>query len=662
MKRIGAILITVAFMASCSGGTTVVKNPYTDKENGQGQDEKLSSAYGFDYESLKESAHPRLLLTKSDFSEIQKIVVVEKKSDDILYRLCQCAIAMADKMVADNTKIEYVISGGRLQTQVRLVLQRLFSLSFAYKISGEKKYLDKINSDLDAALKFPDWHPSHYLDVAEMSLAMAVAYDWLYDDLSAARKNSMKSALMNFALKTSATGSYHESLGNWNQVCNAGVVAAALAVFEDDPKFCTSIIEESIGTNKRAMEHIYSPDGNDPEGYSYWDYGTSFEAVYLQSLQTAFGHCANLDKVQGFDKTGTYNLFLNGSVATFSFCDGGHTRKATMRTAMWWLAGQYGRPEDLSFEMYLLNAGRMINTTNRMFPSVPIFFYKHPVDVSSTPFPSEKLWCGQGCCPIAMVKIGWNNDGSDTFLGIKGGGAGTAHPHMDSGSFVFDMDGVRWSDDIDIGSYTIYENAFSGFSDHNQTSLRWDVMRTNNLFHSTLSFYNEDTFLGGSKLHVTDQVADINGEDVYFLNQVNTQNELGAVMDLTKAYGGQVEKITRTIKLVDEKDLYVIDEVTAQKYQAADFEWRMATVASCAVSSAGINLTNGSKKRTLTVETNDAEVSPELKTWTATRPSSWANRGWDTSIEPALSSYTMAGYKASVPAGRTVVFTTKLTK
>jgi len=36
-----------------------------------------------------------------------------------------------------------------------------------------------------AAAQFPDWFPKHFLDTAEMTAALGVGYDWLFDFLSA---------------------------------------------------------------------------------------------------------------------------------------------------------------------------------------------------------------------------------------------------------------------------------------------------------------------------------------------------------------------------------------------------------------------------------------------------------------------------------------------
>jgi len=34
-----------------------------------------------------------------------------------------------------------------------------------------------------AAARFGDWNPKHFLDVAEMTFALAIWYDWLFDQL-----------------------------------------------------------------------------------------------------------------------------------------------------------------------------------------------------------------------------------------------------------------------------------------------------------------------------------------------------------------------------------------------------------------------------------------------------------------------------------------------
>ena len=47
-----------------------------------------------------------------------------------------------------------------------------------------------------AAARFSDWNPSHFLDVAEMTFALAVGYDWLYDQLDRASRKEIRTAIV----------------------------------------------------------------------------------------------------------------------------------------------------------------------------------------------------------------------------------------------------------------------------------------------------------------------------------------------------------------------------------------------------------------------------------------------------------------------------------
>src|SRR5574337_466015 len=91
-----------------------------------------------------------------------------------------------------------------------------------------------------AVSAFPDWNPSHFLDVAEMSHAVAIGYDWLYDFLSAADRAIVRKALVTHGLRPSLE-LYRAQKGwvavshNWNEVCNGGMVLAALAIADEEP-------------------------------------------------------------------------------------------------------------------------------------------------------------------------------------------------------------------------------------------------------------------------------------------------------------------------------------------------------------------------------------------------------------------------------------------
>lgn len=66
---------------------------------------------------------------------------------------------------------------------------------------------------LEAAGNFPDWNPQHYLDVAEMTCAFAIGYDWLYDYWSDEQKAFLAQKIYEYGLVPSYAA-YYGDLGS----------------------------------------------------------------------------------------------------------------------------------------------------------------------------------------------------------------------------------------------------------------------------------------------------------------------------------------------------------------------------------------------------------------------------------------------------------------
>ena len=76
-------------------------------------------------------------------------------------------------------------------------------LGMVYRIEKEQKVLDRINDEVIAVCNFSDWNPSHFLDVAEMSMAIAFALDWTAGALPRTTIDLAKSALIEQGIKPS---------------------------------------------------------------------------------------------------------------------------------------------------------------------------------------------------------------------------------------------------------------------------------------------------------------------------------------------------------------------------------------------------------------------------------------------------------------------------
>src|SRR5688500_11093589 len=184
--------------------------------------------------------HPRILLFKNEEAGIRKNIA----ADPIWAKMHQAILDESDRMIG-LPPLERIQIGRRLLDKSREAIRRLFFLSYAFRMTQAKKYLQREEKEMLTIAAFSDWNPSHLLDVAEMTLAMAIGYDWLFDKLPETSKTAIKEAIIKKGLEASLDSRHNSWLRaehNWNQVCNAGMLYGAIAVYEDQPQLAKNII------------------------------------------------------------------------------------------------------------------------------------------------------------------------------------------------------------------------------------------------------------------------------------------------------------------------------------------------------------------------------------------------------------------------------------
>jgi hypothetical protein len=119
-------------------------------------------------------AHPRLVWLKDEEKTIQKSIETDKN----WLTIHQNIIAESDKIIPLPT-LERIQIGRRLLDKSRECLRRVSYLAYSYRMTKDKKYFTRCEAELLKVSQFTDWNPSHFLDVAEMTLGVAIGYDWL---------------------------------------------------------------------------------------------------------------------------------------------------------------------------------------------------------------------------------------------------------------------------------------------------------------------------------------------------------------------------------------------------------------------------------------------------------------------------------------------------
>ena len=510
--------------------------------------------------------HPRLLVSDIErgqdegyhyqyeysLKDLQRCVganPVARQADSVI-------VAFSDAVLA-KPPVTRTFIGRRLLGTSREALKRIFWLSYTYRVHGGVAYARKAIDEMLAVSAFKDWNPAHFLDVGEMTMAVAIGYDWLFDQMTPRERKTVARAIIDKGLKPALNPKdawFYTSEINWNSVCNAGMVYGALAVWEEDPDFCRSMLMKSLESNKLAY-HAYAGDGY-PEGYNYWGYGSSFQLMLAAAVNYAFPGPDGL-YVDSSSLSFDFVRFTSTPAGNcFSFSDA--YRKATGQYMQvfgnrWGLYPEIRIMEETGF-------GRLCE--ERLFP---MFLIGMAGRGMSADVPVDHYFQCGGTTPIFVYRSGWRSR-DDDYLGIKGGLTMSSHSHCDQGSFYFESDGVTWATDLGMQDYNSLETAGVDLWDMTQDGERWSVFRIGPFSHNILT-------VNGHTPKVNHPVAFTR---TWAPDNRTRHDRVGAEMDLTELYAEDLDSCKRAVYLYG--DLEIVDLIQAGD-SACTVRWAMCTEA-----------------------------------------------------------------------------------
>jgi len=537
-----------------------------------------------------DNGHPRILLLKGEEKAIQ-----QQLSNSPTWAKMNQAIINESENILKLEPRDRIKIGRRLLGTSREYLRRIFYLSYAYRMTGDERFAKHAEKEMLKSAGFTDWNPTHFLDVGEMTMALAIGYDWLYDELSKESRDSIRNAIVKKGIEPSFNDKYNWFLTaehNWNQVCNAGMTYGALAIQEDYPELAQKVIDRAFKTIPKAMEG-YKPDGAYPEGYGYWGYGTSFNVMFLSAVDKALGTDRGLTEMPGFLQTGSFlENMLAPSEKCFNWSDCGS--EGSLKPAMFWFAQKNNDPSLLWMEKkYLETDDYSMFTHDRLLPAIMI--WGKNITLEEIDPPKEKMWVGEGASPVALMRTSWT-DPNAVYLGFKVGSPSVNHAHMDIGSFIMEVNGERWAADLGSQNYESLESKGMSIFGRSQDTQRWTIFRLNNYPHNTLTINGE--------LQRVDGYAKIDKSS-------NNPDFMFAVSDISSVYNGQLKKAVRGVAIKDQKYVVVRDEVETLD-KPAEVRWNMLTPANVELSKKGATLTIDGKKVLLKVE---GPNNIQMKTW-----------------------------------------------
>ena len=501
---------------------------------------------------LAKSTHPHLYADKSTFRKLAR------SRDKVVTELREIVLSQAGQAAAETETLKRIASP--TLWDVRMAQGRLLNLSAAYNLSGDNRYLEAARRQISVIFEWEDWGTSHFLDIGESAFAVGVAYDWLYPALSKSERQTIEQNLVKQAfdpsfLVSEGGDSWLKGNFNWNQVCHGGLAVAALAIYDSNPEVCRRIVERAAECVPYAAA-TYAPDGAYPEGPSYWEYGTTFQVLMMEAMRSALGHCYGLEKSEGFLESADFKLQVCVNTGLeYAYSD--YHRSVINEPVMMWYARELGRKDIESVELEKIRKVAKAGVTPSRHTVFDLLWYSALPEQAAPAEKSLSSWFARGEMPLAIMRT--DKEHNDAYAAFKGGTADNSHGHMDSGSFIYESQGVRWALDLGTESYDRMSLAGLDLWNYQPQSTRWTTFRPSSESHNILR-------VNGAPLVSTAKASD--------MSFTEGEQLCSATLDITPLYSTvPVLSAFRTVSLDKGGNFTVQDEISASGNIVAIFQW-----------------------------------------------------------------------------------------
>lgn len=460
-------------------------------------------------------------------------------------------------------------------------------LAFAYQITGDEKYAILAYEMVSSLTLWAHWAPAYFVDCAEATANIAIAYDWLYNvwtdkgynvtDVEAAiYRNGIligynftngidlnESILSNQGISTI----YNTTTGTWNAIGTSYIAIASLALLGSDylrngavynenategdaststtessyVKAALNLLADNVYGLTQIGLDIYAPDGSFIESATIWSDTT--EAVMLLSwaLDSVIGTDIGISNTWAFDKTYYYAYQVEYKVSDgYKYWNYHEASGDKISTNLAYYAATVLGDTTIA----------AIRTEQIEFKGISMWdvlaynpeFITAELDKTGSNF---SLDYSLAACEGVVSRSDW----SDTalYIGIMGNANNAPGGQIDSGNFIYANKGTTWFVDHGAEVHTVY-----GYSD---VAYRYGYYRHSGEGANTIIL----TSKAYDQLMPFGQATNAGG---YIKSYYTDENGMYAIVNNAAVYLDKVASAERGILLTnDRKTVVVQDEV-----------------------------------------------------------------------------------------------------
>lgn len=501
--------------------------------------------------------HPRLFATAERFERLRQQVANNPSGKPATWFR---SLTNSARILLTNAPVAYVPDErDTILETARTVIDRISKLALTYRITGDTNYAERAWAEVyHISTNFPNWNPSHFLDVAEMTHAHAIAYDWLYDYWTASRRTLLRTNIVNRGLNegladyTGNASWTQPGANNWNAVCNGGMTLGALAVGADDEAKAEDVLNRAIASVRTPISRVTTDNGAWYEGPGYWKYTFDYATFMYSGLEGCLGSDFGISSARGMNEVGHFPIQASGPfLKSFNFADAGDSSTRVSSVGMWYFARRFNHPLYAWWEHTYAGAA----------PLGALWWHSTGAPPASAGSPVDIYFRGATgttsfkTTEVVAMRSDWGGSNA-TFIAIKGGEMGASHGNLDAGTFVLDALGKRWAYELGGDNYAL-PGYFS--STPSSGTDRWDYYRCRAEGQNTLVIGATN----GPDMRIG-QVAPV----VLFQGEPSGDGSK-TILDLTPAYHG-VSRVWRGYQLLgDRNEVLIQDEIVSTSAKPA---------------------------------------------------------------------------------------------